>query len=124
MKDLVAGDRLTVMKLLLSARCHPHFISGLCVCVRACMHICDPLISRFYLTELPGPTVLLLEIEGVQCRQDRGLLAAVMLSWQRKEEWHAKNCERSVRCEAALGEGGQSLPCLFMFTESSTYLFA
>lgn len=115
-----------VMKLPLSAHCHPHFISGLFVCTGtcACMHICDPLISHFYLTELPGPTVFLLEIEGVQCRRDCGLLATAMLSWQRKEEWHAENCERPVRCEVALREGGQSLPWPFMFAESSTYLFA
>lgn len=37
-------------------------------------------------------------------------IAAVNLNWQRKGEWHAENCKRSVRCEVAAKESGKAYP--------------
>lgn len=92
------SDEMKVNRLLPLAFCF-----GICVC--ACVRVCAGII--LYLTEPPGSTVLL---EGVRGWQNCGLLATVMVSWQRKEEWHAENCKRSVRCEVAPNEGGKDCP--------------
>lgn len=65
--------------------------------------MCIYLGMILYRTEPPGSTVLL---EGVRGWQNYALLSAVMVNWQRKEDWHAGNCRRSVRCEVAPKEGG------------------
>jgi len=59
-------------------------------------------------------------LEGVRGWWNCGLLATVMVSWQRREEWHAENCKRSVRCEVAPKEGGKD--CLAIFVGSVQHI--
>ena len=96
------GRNVRILEMKVNRLLPLAFCFGICVCTCACM--CVGII--LYLPELPGSTVLL----GVRGWWNCDLLATVMLSWQRKEEWHAENCKRLVRCEVAPKEGGKDCP--------------
>lgn len=105
LKEWVADDRLMVMKLRLTACCHQllFFWRGgyRCVCSSHVLFL-PPWAS--------WPRCAFTWDRRVQWRQNCGLLATVLLNWQRKGEWHAENYKRSVRCERAQKEGGKACP--------------